>query len=182
VLSKDPQVISQAPRLVFPGVGAAQSAMDSLKSLNLIQPLHNFLLTQKPFLGICLGSQIILERSEENGGTPGLGFLPGQAQAFKSLPENPLKIPQIGWNEVSPTTAHPVFEGVPAGAEFYFVHSYYPHPTDSRHILAKTIYGRTSFASVIGNQNIIACQFHPEKSGRVGLKFLENFCRWDGIT
>lgn len=182
LLSANPAEIMGAQRVVFPGVGAAGSAMESLQNLGLVSVLQDYAKSGKPFIGICLGSQIILEKSAENGGTDCLSILRGQTDAFVSTKQNPIKIPQIGWNEVTPTTSHPIFEGIPAGAEFYFVHSYYPVPAQSQDILAKTVYGSTSFASVIGRGNVVACQFHPEKSGRVGLKLLENFLKWDGLA
>lgn len=171
--------ILAADRVVFPGVGAAGSAMNNLTELDLIDTIRLVTERNTPFLGICLGTQIILERSQENNGTSCIGLIPGDVVMF--TPSSPYdKIPQMGWNSVSLKARHPVLEKIDDGSEFYFVHSYYPVPSDSKDVLGTTDYADVSFASIIGRENIIATQFHPEKSGRVGLKLLENFTRWDG--
>ena len=109
-----------------------------------------------------------------------MGLLAGTTDVFKSTPEHPLKVPQIGWNQVDFIFDHPLFNNIETGTEFYFVHSYYPVPADNETVLARTTYGNTAFASVLGRDNLVACQFHPEKSGRPGLQLLKNFCGWDG--
>jgi len=178
-ITRDPMKILSAERVVFPGVGAAGEAMRNLKEFGLVEPLRTVAAQGVPFLGICLGTQVILEFSEEDGGVQCIGLVPGKVKLFR--PPDPLcKIPHMGWNAVEFRRRHPLFEGIESGSEFYFVHSYYPSPTDETHILAETEYAGIRFASVIGNGNLFATQFHPERSGRIGLKLLENFTNWDG--
>jgi glutamine amidotransferase len=123
--------------------------------------------------------QLLFDSSEENEGTDCLGLLPGTVKQFK--PSDPMcKIPQMGWNTVKQTVSHPIFDGVEDNSEFYFVHSFYPAPADSSAMIGQTDYADVLFASSAAKNNIVATQFHPERSGRIGLKLLENFCRWDG--
>lgn len=167
--------IRAAERVIFPGVGAAGETMANLRQLKLDKVLtEEVFRAGKPMLGICIGVQIIFERSEENGARC-LGLVPGEVKRF---PASAGKVPQIGWNAVRFVKPHPLFEGVPDGAEFYFVNSYYPAPSNPDTVFARTEYG-ISFASVVGLGNLVATQFHLEKSGEVGLKMLDNFCRWD---
>ena len=178
-VTQDPAVIARAERVIFPGVGAAGSAMEHLAELDLAAPLHAALDSGKPFLGICLGTQVIFDRSEEDGGTDCLGIVPGAVKQFR--PSDPLcKVPQMGWNTVELRVDHPVFVGIEDDCEFYFVHSFYPDPADPTQIYAETEYAGVRFASVVGRGNLIATQFHPERSGRIGLRLLENFSTWDG--
>ena len=180
-VTKSPERILAADRVIFPGVGAAGAAMKDIKGLGLDQVLREVKDRGTPFLGICLGTQIILEFSEEDGGVPCLGLVPGSVKRFPdSLEENGdrLKVPHMGWNQVRIVRPHPVLAGVLPEHEFYFVHSYYPDPA-GEHVLGVTEYGMT-FTSMMAKENLIAVQFHPEKSGRPGLGILENFCTWDG--
>ena len=184
-VTNDPEVIRRAKKVIFPGVGAAGAAMDEVKRLGLDSALKIFFETGKPFLGICVGTQILLEFSEEDGGTPCLGLIPGQVKRFNPTSHYD-KIPQIGWNTVHFTPRpglgpHPVLEGIEENSEFYFVHSYYPVPSHPEHRIGETEYADAAFASILGRENLIATQFHPERSGRIGLKLLENFCNWDGV-
>jgi imidazole glycerol-phosphate synthase subunit HisH len=175
-ITAGPEAVLEARRVIFPGVGAAGEAMATLKSRGLDQALKEVFARGTPILGICLGAQIILDYSEEND-TPCLGLLPGRTRA---LPRTPgLKIPHMGWNRVDWRGSHPVFNGLPATAEYYFVHSFYPDPAADSMILGVTDHG-ISFPSAIGWRNLVATQFHPEKSGRFGLNILENFLAWDG--
>jgi glutamine amidotransferase len=178
VITADPADIARADRVIFPGVGAAGSAMAELDKLGLGPVLKEYLASGKPFLGICVGCQIIMDWSLEDGKTPCLGFLPGATDIFAASPET--KVPHMGWNQVAFKRPHPVLAGIPDGREFYFVHSYYPTPAYPSDVLAETEYGGARFASILGRGNLVACQFHVEKSGRWGLEFLKNFCRWDG--
>jgi glutamine amidotransferase len=178
VISRDAAVITAAERLIFPGVGAAGSAMEGLRDLKLDQTVRDFVASGKPFLGICIGCQVILGSSEEDGGTACLGLLPGSVKAFPQLPG--VKIPHMGWNQVRFTRAHPVLAGIPSGSEFYFVHSYYPALETSRDALGETEYAGVTFPALYARDNVVACQFHTEKSGGVGLRLLRNFCQWDG--
>ena len=180
-VTNDPAVILKADKVVFPGVGSALAAMRNLEKLRLAAVLKEVVQSGTPFLGICLGAQIVLQRSEEDGGVDCLGLIPGTVKAFKPA-DRTVKVPQIGWNNVAFARQHPVFSGVKDGSEFYFVHSYYPMPTDSECAVGTTEYAGVSFASVLGRDNLVAMQFHPERSGRIGLKLLENFSGWNGKT
>lgn len=181
-VTQDLDAIAGAERVIFPGVGAAGSAMASLKRLDLDRALADALDSGKPVLGICLGTQIVFEESQEDLAKC-LGFLPGQVVRFPlrhaDAAGEPLKVPHMGWNGVKWLQTHPVFANLPQEAEFYFVHSFYPAPSDPANIIGTTEYG-LEFASAVGRDNLVATQFHPEKSGAPGLKILENFLRWDG--
>ena len=176
VVSADPQALAAAHGLIFPGVGAAGSAMSHLRATGLADLLTNLVGAGKPLLGICLGCQIILDFSQENGAV-GLGLLPGQCRRFVSggleRDGTPLRIPHMGWNSVRMLRPCRLLNNIPQGAEFYFVHSYYPDPAQ-KYVLAMTEYGR-EFCSVLGRDGLWAVQFHPEKSGEPGLKILGNF-------
>jgi glutamine amidotransferase len=175
-VTQDSAEVVAASRVVFPGVGAAGKAMTTLKEMGLDRALRESFRKGTPILGICLGAQIILESSEEND-TPCLGLLAGQTRALPR--QEGLKIPHMGWNRVQFLWPHPVFQGLPEEAEYYFVHSYYPDPADKAMVLGVTEHGLW-FPSALGWRNLVATQFHPEKSGRYGLKILENFLAWDG--
>ncbi|MCZ6712026.1 MAG: imidazole glycerol phosphate synthase subunit HisH [Gammaproteobacteria bacterium] len=176
-ISSDPERVRAAQRVIFPGVGAAGSAMRSLKKNGLDVALREVLAAGTPVLGICLGLQISLDRSEENDQQT-LGLLPGCVKRFE-FQRRDLKIPHMGWNEVRVTRRHPVLEGIEASDEFYFVHAYYPEVAAPENIYAVTDYEH-EFASALGKDNYFATQFHPEKSGRVGLRLLKQFASWDG--
>ncbi len=175
-ITEGPEAVLGARRVIFPGVGAAGEAMATLKSRGLDQALQEVFLRGTPILGICLGAQIILDHSDEND-TPCLGLIPGRTRPLPRLPG--LKIPHMGWNRVAFRRPHPVFAGLPDTAEFYFVHSYYPDPADAAMVMGVTEHG-LDFPSAIGWRNLVATQFHPEKSGRFGLNILQNFLAWDG--
>ena len=181
MITNDIGQIEKADRIIFPGVGAAGSAMESLKRLFLDKAIGNAFIQKKPILGICLGTQIILSYSEENQ-TPCLGIIDGIVRGFSAEfavnDVSGLKIPHMGWNQLRCLTGHPVLHGINDADEFYFVHSYFPSPKDKCHVMATTDYG-IDFPSVIGTKNIIATQFHPEKSGKPGLTILKNFCHWE---
>jgi len=181
-ITSDPSRIIKADRIIFPGVGAAGKAMETLKCLGIDEALKVAFYKGKPILGICLGTQIIMQRSEEDNAQC-LGIIPGEVKRFpqdlKDENGQKLKVPHMGWNRIYLKRNHPLFEGVSPEHEFYFVHSYYPCPEDEKHIIAETEYG-VRFCSVVGTENLFAVQFHPEKSGRPGLKILENFSNWDG--
>lgn len=174
-ITSDAQTILSAERVIFPGVGAAGSAMDTIRELNLDRIIREVVERGTPFLGICLGTQIILDASEEDSATC-LGIIPGMVRRF---PGKGLKIPHMGWNTITVSKPHPVFEDIDPDAQFYFVHSYYPDPADAANVLARTEYG-ISFASVLAKGSVVATQFHPEKSGRFGLAILSNFSAWNG--
>jgi glutamine amidotransferase len=171
--------ILAADRVVFPGVGAAGASMRHLTELRLAESLRTVVARGTPFLGICVGMQILFDRSEEDGGTNTLGFIAGDVRLFRP-PDPADKVPQIGWNAVRFNRLHPVFAGVEDETEFYFVHSYYPMPSDSADRVGVTDYAGVTFTSVVGRANLVATQFHIEKSGRIGLRVFENFSRWNG--
>ena len=173
------ETILSAERIIFPGVGAAKATMQTLQKRGLNQVLADFFRTGKPMLGICIGIQILFEHSEEEDAEC-LNLLPGCVKKYPATDTETqtetLKVPQIGWNEVYQTKQHAIFEGVPNPAHFYFVNSYYPEPETEDIVIGKTKYG-LEFCSAIAHDNLIATQFHLEKSGRVGLKMLNNFLR-----
>ena len=183
-ITLDREEILAADRVVFPGVGAAGKAMADLRHLGLDGVLKRVFENGTPFLGICIGAQIILERSEEDH-VLCLGLIPGETKAFPaplpSVGDERLKIPHMGWNGLRLIRKHPVLSGIKPEDEFYFVHSYYPMPASDTYVIGTTEYG-IRFPSVIGNRNLIAMQFHLEKSGAPGLRILKNFCHWDGQT
>ncbi len=177
VVTNSPEKIASAGRIIFPGVGHFGSATSNLSELNLVEPLRERAKSGVPFLGICLGAQIILDRSEEDGRAAGLGIIPGAARLFRPRFAG-CKVPQMGWNSVLQQRQHPVFRDIPEGSEFYFIHSYYPAPMVATDVLAVTNYADVTFASAICRDNVVATQFHPEKSGRLGLQMLKNFAEW----
>jgi glutamine amidotransferase len=177
-ITDKPADVLAAKKVVFPGVGAAGAAMENLRNLKLIDPIKKIIADGVPFLGICIGIQLLLDFSEENGGTRCLGVIPGTAKRFQ--PQDPMcKIPQMGWNVVK-MQKHPLFDDIEDQSEFYFVHSYYPAPERKEMIIGQTDYADVTFASAVACKNLAAVQFHPERSGRIGLKLLENFSRWGG--
>ncbi len=180
-ISSDPEELSKCERIIFPGVGAARSAMESLKKYGLDEFLKEAFFKKVPILGICLGTQIIFEWSEEDGGTPTLGLLKGKVRRFPDhllWEGESLKVPHMGWNKVIWKKEHPVFSGLDPDYEFYFVHSYYPEPENKDIICGVTFYG-IEFASAVAFKNLVAVQFHPEKSGKPGLQILKNFSKWE---
>lgn len=177
VVTSNPADVANAEKVIFPGVGVAPSAMDYLIKKGLDIALKQAFKNGTPILGICLGAQIILDSSEEGNQTC-LGLIPGITLRF-ILTDRSLKIPHMGWNEVKVVQPHPLFYGIREGDEFYFAHSYYPQPATEANIYAISDYGNY-FCSVLGSKNLFATQFHPEKSGRIGLELLERFTMWDG--
>jgi glutamine amidotransferase len=179
-ITNDADTILSADRVVFPGVGAAGAAMEYLNQTGLAATIKTKIGTGDPFLGICFGMQLLFEFSEEDGGVPCLGVFPGQVKRFNPIHAK-YKIPHMGWNSVTIKKSHPLLADIEDQSEFYFVHSYYPASSDEALIFGQTDYAEANFTSMVGRGNVFATQFHPEKSGRIGLKLLENFSRWDGI-
>jgi glutamine amidotransferase len=171
------QRICAADRVILPGVGAAGSTMENLHALGLTEVLrHDVVRSGRPFLGICIGIQVLLNRSAEDH-MDCLGVVPGHVTRYPvAIDGHPLKVPQIGWNRVRQTRPHPLFAGVPDNTHFYFVNSYYPVPDDPAVTIATADYGVT-FTAALACDNVMATQFHLEKSGAAGLKLLDNFCR-----
>ncbi|MBQ6337773.1 MAG: imidazole glycerol phosphate synthase subunit HisH [Kiritimatiellae bacterium] len=166
LVTSDPKAVRAAARVVFPGVGAAASAMANLRALGLVEAVREAAVA-KPFLGICLGMQILFEHSEEDGGVDLLGVLPGRVRRFPTVPG--CKVPEIGWNQVKGLSV----EGVPDGSEFYFVHSYYAEKGPCT--AGVTEYAGVEFTAAVRRGRLFATQFHPEKSGRLGLAVLKGF-------
>lgn len=173
-ITREVEKIRKAWGVVLPGVGAFGKCMENLTKYGLVEVIKEVVEEDRPFLGICLGLQLLFEESEEFGPVKGLGILRGKVVRFsESLG---LKIPQMGWNTIEKVKDSSLMEGLSSGDFVYFVHSYYAVPASSEHIATKTTYG-VEFASSVQRGNLFACQFHPEKSGKVGLKILENFGR-----
>lgn len=172
LITFEPSAVERAEVVVLPGVGAAADTMSNLTRCGLVEPIRSYISGGRPFLGVCMGLQALLTVSEEGGEHRCLDVLPGRV---RHLPDG-LKVPHMGWNSVRQTQAHPVFAGIPDGAFFYFVHSYYAEPEDPAVVAGETSYGVT-FAAVVATGNIVATQFHPEKSGEAGLRLYENFLR-----
>lgn len=170
LVTQDPQAVEAAEAVVLPGDGAFHDAMQSLGRLELLAPLRRALEGGRPFLGICLGYQLLFSESEEFGQGKGLDLIPGVVRRF---PKG-FKVPHMGWNQVHHSGDLPIFDGIPNGAYFYFVHSYYPELLDGTLRVATCTYAVT-FPAAIGRGNLFATQFHPEKSQRWGLKLIENF-------
>ena len=169
LITGDSGQVQTADGLILPGVGSAPAAMEALQERGLVEPLREYVASGRPFLGVCLGLQLLLERTEE-GDAPCLGIVPG---VVKRLPAT-LKVPHIGWNSVHFQREEPVFQDVPQDSHFYFVHSYYPAPEDGAGVVGTTHYG-IPFCSVYARDNLVATQFHPEKSGSIGLRIYQNF-------
>jgi imidazole glycerol-phosphate synthase subunit HisH len=181
IITSDSQKILSAKSVVLPGVGAFQDCMENLEKLNLIDTVCQSAQSGKPFLGICLGLQLLFSQSVEFGQVDGLGILPGKVVGFKDIPPSSgetLKIPHMGWNTVRAVPGYSLFDSVPDESYFYFVHSYYIVPQDTAIVATTTSYG-IDFVSGIHHENIHAFQFHPEKSQRLGLTILKNFSNLD---
>ena len=174
-ITSRPEDVIRADKVIFPGVGSAVSAVDSLHRLGLFAGLIEFFQSGKPFLGICLGCQILLEHTEE-GDKPLLNIISGTVEQF-AFDDPACKVPHIGWNEIQIRQQHPLLHQIENGDEFYFVHSFYTKPADSDTVIAMTDYN-IEFCSVMAKDNLFATQFHLEKSGRKGLAILDAFGRW----
>jgi len=172
LITSNPSYLDDAEAVIVPGVGAAADTMSNLRASGFVEPIREYIASGRPFLGVCMGQQALFDVSEEGGEHECLGILPGRVVRFS----NGLKVPHMGWNQVRIVMQHPIFEGMADGSYFYFVHSYYPQPADPDVVIGETEYGVT-FASVIALDNIVATQFHPEKSGEAGLRMYANFLK-----
>ncbi len=170
LVTSNPDDLAAADAVIFPGVGSAPAAMQALRKRGLVQPLRDYVASGRPFLGVCLGLQLLMDRTEE-GDTQCLGIIPG---VVRRLPPG-IKVPHMGWNSVRLQKPHPVFDGIPQDSFFYFVHSYYAVPSEPDGEIGATDYG-VIFCSAYARGNLIATQFHPEKSGDTGTRIYRNFC------
>ena len=178
--------IRRADAVILPGVGAFRNAMTALRKYDLVQVLNDTVEEGKPLLGICLGMQLLMDESTEFGLTPGLGLIPGTVRHFNSGSEDRVRVPQISWNTLScgnstsestESWSGTILDGVKEKEFMYFVHAFYVLPNDGRHVLARTTYGPVSYCSVIAKDNVVGCQFHPERSGQAGLAIYRNWAR-----
>jgi len=181
-ISGDPAAIDAADRIVLPGQGAMRDCMRSLNESGVRDALLRSA-ASKPMMGVCVGEQMLFDVSEEGGNTPGLGLLPGKVVRFQldgMLQEDGsrFKVPQMGWNQVRQRAPHPMWDGIPDNAWFYFVHSYFAQPAQAEHSAAETVYGQP-FCCAVARDNIFATQFHPEKSAATGLQLYKNFIHWN---
>jgi glutamine amidotransferase len=173
LVTVEARAVDNALALILPGVGAAADTMRNLNQAGLVEPIREYIASGRPFLGVCMGQQALLSVSEEGGEHACLDVIKGRVKRF---PHDSLKVPHMGWNRVQQVRPHPVFDGIEDGAYFYFVHSYYPEPASQDVVFGETEYG-IRFASVLARDNLVATQFHPEKSGADGLRFYGNFLR-----
>ena len=171
-VTSSPEDVLNAQAVILPGVGAAADTMVNLKELGLDSSIRRFISEDRPFLGVCIGLQILFAGTEEGGWHRCLDIIPGLVRKLPST----LKIPHMGWNQVKQKISHPIFDGIPDEANFYFVHSYYVEPEDRSLVAGETEYG-IPICSVLTRGNMMATQFHPEKSGKVGLRFYDNFIK-----
>ena len=180
IVSSDAATIRAADKVVFPGQGAARDCMAEIHRLDLAQCIRE-VLDDRPFLGICMGLQVLLEVSEESPQSPCLGAIAGRVRRLpaRDAAGHPITIPQMGWNQVWRAAQHPLWHGIADGERSYFMNSYYADPDDPKLVMARTPYG-LNFACALGNDHMFAVQFHPEKSQHAGLGLLANFTRWDG--
>jgi glutamine amidotransferase len=175
-VTREPEDVVNAAAVIFPGVGAAADAMQSLKDSGLDEAIREVIREGQPLFAVCVGMQVLLSSTEEGGWNECLGIIPG---SVKKLPAG-LKVPHIGWNQVKQMVRHPIFEDIPDESNFYFVHSYYAEPEDTTVIAGTTEYGLT-LCSVLIKDNLVATQFHPEKSGAIGLRMYDNFLKMAGV-
>lgn len=174
-VTEQPLDVLKADVVILPGVGAAGDTVAGLRRLGLVDAIRETIETGKPFMGVCVGLQVLLTGSEEGGWQDCLNVVSG---VVRRLPDG-LKVPHMGWNQVKQLANHPLFRDVPDNANFYFVHSYFADPEEKALIVGETEYG-VKFCSVLAKGNLVATQFHPEKSGEMGLKIYDNFCEWAG--
>ena len=172
LVTSNPAYVEDADALIVPGVGAAADTMANLRQNGFVEPIKQYIASGRPFLGVCMGQQALFDISEEGGEHECLGILPGRVVRFP----NGLKVPHIGWNQVRVVRPHPIFDGIEDGSYFYFLNSYYPQPADASVVIGETEYG-VAFPSVVAKDNVVATQFHPEKSGEAGLRMYANFLK-----
>lgn len=179
LVTDDARALEQADAVIVPGVGAAADTMKNLNAHGLVEPIHQYIASGRPFLGVCMGMQALFTRSEEDSGQQCLDVVPGVVRRFHFPGAGEggaarLKVPHMGWNRVSQRRPHPIFDGIPDGAYFYFVHSFYADPVDREVVIGEAEYGHP-FPAIIARDNVVATQFHPEKSSEHGLRLYHNF-------
>lgn len=178
VVTQNPQVIHDADSVIFPGQGAAKACMQALRDTGMVEPVKQAA-QEKPFLGICMGLQVLLSHSDENSGVGCLDIIQGNVTQFDLSAHPELKMPHMGWNQITQTQDHPLWHSIPQDSRFYFVHSFYVAPEDNNTIIGQTTHGQT-FPAVLSEHNIFAIQAHPEKSAEHGLQLFKNFLSWNG--
>jgi glutamine amidotransferase len=185
VITANADDIQNAQRVIFPGVGAMRDCMSEIKRLHLDEVIKKVIANKTPLLAICVGLQALLPHSEENNGVDCLNIFPGKVRFFgdnlRDQRNERLKVPHMGWNEVTQTKPHPLWSNIANQSRFYFVHSYYVDTPDHALIAGETTYGKT-FVAALSNENVFATQFHPEKSAQAGLQLFKNFLSWDGTV
>ena len=178
LVTSNPADIESADSIIFPGQGAAKACMNALFETGMIHPIQKAA-QEKPFLGICMGLQVLMSHSDENSGISCMNVIPGNVEHFDFAENSELKVPHMGWNQIHQTQEHPLWHDIPQDSRFYFVHSYYVHPQDQSIIAGTTTHG-TTFSSVLSHKNLFAIQAHPEKSAEHGLQLFNNFLQWNG--
>lgn len=178
IVTHKPEDLDAADAIIFPGQGAAKACMNALLETGMIHPIQKAA-QEKPFLGICMGLQVLMSHSTENGGIPCLDVIKGDVQHFEPSTQSNLKIPHMGWNQIQQTKDHPLWHNIPQNSRFYFVHSYYVQPSDQSIVVGTTTHG-TTFTSALSHKNLFAIQAHPEKSADHGLNLFQNFLQWNG--
>lgn len=178
IVTHSPDDIENSDAVIFPGQGAAKACMQALLDTGMIHPVQKAA-KEKPFLGICMGLQVLMSHSDENNGIDCLDILPGQVSHFDFANDSNLKVPHMGWNQIHQTREHALWHNIPQDSRFYFVHSYFVNPASATMAAGETTHG-TTFPSVLSHRNIFAIQAHPEKSAEHGLQLFENFLNWNG--
>jgi len=178
IITSSPDEIESADAIIFPGQGAAKACMNALRETGMIHPIQKAA-KEKPFLGICMGLQVLMSHSDENNGVDCLDIIKGNVQHFNIGDHSELKVPHMGWNQIKQTIDHPMWHAIPQDSRFYYVHSYFVNPANSHYIAGQTTHGET-FATALSHKNLFAIQAHPEKSADHGLQLLKNFLLWNG--
>ena len=178
LVTSKPEEIESADAIIFPGQGAAKACMNALRETGMIHPIQKAA-KEKPFLGICMGLQVLMSHSNENNGIDCLDIIKGNVQHFNTENHPELKVPHMGWNQINQTIDHPLWQAIPQDSRFYYVHSYFVQPKNQDYIAGQTTHGET-FAAALSHKNLFAIQAHPEKSADHGLQLLKNFLQWNG--
>lgn len=178
LVTSKPEDIESADAIIFPGQGAAKACMNALLDTGMIHPIQKAA-KEKPFLGICMGLQVLMSHSDENDGIECLDIIKGNVKHFDIGANTELKVPHMGWNQINQTIDHPLWQSIPQDSRFYYVHSYFVQPDNPNYIAGKTTHGET-FAAALSHKNLFAIQAHPEKSADHGLQLFKNFLQWNG--